>query len=207
MCATLALNTYWTWSVLPYFPIEYSQMGWGKPGAMGGYYIMAIGTNIAATIMFRVHVLEGSYVGAFCAVFLALLGLINGDDTPVVQMLHGIVAFICFVLGIVYVARHSIPSAVWRMKPQHVVTEILYDGGPATWVAVAFIALIVGHLIVATQLKLAEVIEIGLWPAWTKAQTRHSVGLLIFKAILQNTMLVALFAGYFSVMRNKHKAA
>lgn len=190
MCFTLILNTYWTWNLLPYFPIEFSQMGWGAPGKSGGYYIMAAGTQLSAMFMMRVHVEEVSYVGMLGAVCMGLLGLVNGNDTPLLQVAHGIVAFACFVLYIVY---------------------IYINRGPMMWVCIGALALVLGHALVLTQLDFADLWNNGptAWPrVWTSAQDKHPVWVLRLKALFQSTMIVALFAGYFiTVARKSSKAA
>jgi len=201
LAITLALNTYWTWSLLPYFPIEFSQMGWGAPGRSGGYYIMANGLSIAATLMFRVHVEERSLLGATAAVFMCLLGLINGDDVGMLQMLHGMVAFACFVLYIVYIGIYSGASRVFHdtWNPVRAYWRFVTFGGPVTWLAIAFTVLIIGHVLVLTEVRYAEVVELGFPAFWTKAQQRHGTSLLRFKALLQYTMIVSLYSGYFSI--------
>lgn len=71
---TLAVNTCVTWTHLPYFPIEFSQMGWGNPGSAGGYHVMACGTCLTALILFPYHVRERSVVGCLGAVFSLFSG-------------------------------------------------------------------------------------------------------------------------------------
>lgn len=180
LLVTLAFNTFWTWPHLPYWPIEFSQMGWGAPGRAGGYHNMAIGLNITAALMFRIHVEERSLLGAVGAVLMTLLAFINGNDVPVLQVAHGIVAFSCFAIYIVY---------------------IKVNGGPMAWVYAAGIALVLGHLIVLTQLDVSELLRHGVsaWPrVWTEAQAKHSVWILRVKAFFQCAMIAALFVGYFS---------
>jgi hypothetical protein len=201
LASTLALNTFWTWPMLPYFPIEFSQMGWGIPGRSGGYHIMSIGLSTAATIMFRVHVEERSLLGAVGAVCMCLLGLINGNDAGMLQMLHGIVAFTCFVIYIVYIGVYSCADRVFQQtwNPVRAYWRLLTFGGPVSWVAVAFTVLIIGHVLVLTEVRYAEVIELGFPAFWTKAQQRHGTSLLRFKALLQYAMIVSLCSGYFSI--------
>ena len=68
LAVTRVTNTLMTWPHLKHWSMEFSQMGWGSPGAAGGYYVMACGLNVFAAILFRVHVIERCYMGALCAV-------------------------------------------------------------------------------------------------------------------------------------------
>lgn len=180
LVVTLAFNTFWTWPHLPYWPVEFSQMGWGKPGLAGGYHIMAAGLNAAAMLMFRIHVEERSVLGAVGAILMSLLAFINGNDTPLLQVAHGIVAGACFVVCIAYVKM---------------------NGGPMVWVYTAAVALVVGHLIILTQLDVSELFRHGItaWPrVWTDAQAKHPVWIKQLKAVSQSTMIIPLIAGYLS---------
>jgi len=178
---TLITNSIKTWSYLPYFPVEFSQMGWGKPGNAGGYIIMATGMSIAASIMFKYHVDEGSYVGCIGAVFMALLGIINGNTTPTLQTSHGVVALTCFITYFVYICQ---------------------NGGFSKWLLLAGIAIILGHAVIFTQLDIRTLLKHGInkWPdVWTNAQKQHPIWVLQIKALCQWTMLISFFVSIFSI--------
>lgn len=99
----------------------------------------------------------------------------NGNDVPLLQTAHGVVAFLCFVLYIVYIYIHD---------------------GPMKWVYIAAVALVLGHMIIFTQLELRTLWHKGVasWPqVWTEAQAKHPVWILRVKALCQVAMLIALF--------------
>lgn len=189
LLTTLATNTALTWPYLPYVPIEFSQMGWGAPGAAGGYYVMAWGMCVTGSVLFRMHIAERSALGAVGAVLMALLGLVNGNDVPTLQTAHGVVAVFCFVVYIAYIYTHN---------------------GPMLWLLIASIALLVGHAIIFTQLDYTMLLREGIskWPrVWTEAQAKHPIWILQLKALCQYTMLIALIVSIFSVPHPTIKSA
>ncbi len=177
LLATLAINTRYTWSALPYFPIEFSPMGFG---AAGGYYIMTVGLNLAAAIMFKYHMAERSTLGTVGAVCMTLLAFVNGDETAVLRIAHGLIAVTCFSVYIAYI---------------HV------NGGPTQWLLVAAAALIAGHIPPVLSIDFYTLLTRGpsAWDAvWEQAQLETPVWVRQFKAMCQWIMITTLFVAMFS---------
>lgn len=178
LISTLLINTIYTWSALPYFPIEFSQMGFQ---AAGGYYVMATGMSLAGSIMFRYHIVEGRMLGAVGAVFMALLAIVNGDDTAVLRVVHAAIALTCFTTYVAY---------------------IYVNGGTFTWLAMAIVAIVIGHAIILTRLDYSILLKHGIseWKTvWETANDSFPVWIRQLKAVCQWTMIIALYVSMFSI--------
>ncbi len=176
LASTLLLLMVVSSKYVPYIPVEFSQMGWGIPGARGGYLIMASGMSVVAACLFRYHILERSALGATAAVFVALLGIINGNDVSLLQTTHGVVACIAFVLYIIYIATRG--------------------GGSVYAIAIATISLVIAHTVIFQKLDWRTLWQNGIadWPPiWTAAQAVQPTWVLQIKAICQIIMIIAFF--------------
>lgn len=186
LLSTLGALAARSWSALPYFPIEFSQMAWTSHSA---HRIMTTGFAFAGAIMFKYHEEEGSRLGMFGAVCMVNLALINGDATAAMRAAHGIVALSCFVVYTCY---------IW------------INGGPRIPLAVAAVCIAIGHLVIFTQFDFAEFRLHGLkaWhDVWEKSQLKFPMWVRQVKALTQWTMITALYYAMFSVPDIKTKAA
>lgn len=177
----LSLLTAWTWPKLPYYPIEFSQMGWNSAG---GYWIMAIGLPLALAPLLwhylRVDVEPIAAAGVLC---LMLMAIVNGNSSAELRAAHSAIAFCGFLLCLIHIGTRR---------------------GGFTWTEwMAFFAIAVGHGITLLFLSRTDYLQL-LWYGDVRAfsaklQNAAPVWVLQVRGVAQYTMITMMAHGILKI--------
>jgi hypothetical protein len=100
---------------VPYFPIEFSKLGYHP----AGYYIFAVGMSCAALFLGTAHyVYEHDRVAMCGAAMLAGLAIVNGEEPQSLRIAHAVIATVCFLCYIEVFYRRGVPmwSVTWPLS-------------------------------------------------------------------------------------------
>lgn len=185
----LACLTAWTWPSLPYYPIEFSQMGWHS---CGGYCIMAIGLPLALVplLWHYVHVDTEpiAAAGVFC---LMAMAIVNGDSSSDLRAAHSVIAMCGFLLCLIHIGTKR--------------------GGFTLTEWIAFAAIAVGHgitLLFLSRVDYLQLLQSGDIRAFAaKVQQAAPVWVLQVRGVAQYTMIAMMARGILSIPVTHSKPA